>query len=200
MRSRGSGRAPVARVAPVEQPLVVVLTGAPAAGKSVTGAAFARLTGAAVLDQDTLTNPLVDVVAGLLDVRDYADPRLAAATRDARYECLLRVAEDCVRVGVPVVLVAPFTTERQDAAAWERLAGRMAAAGGRARLVWLRITPEELERRLVGRAAARDATKLADVRAWVAGIDLAEPAVPFVEVDAAAAPQLQAERIRAALL
>ncbi|WP_164983804.1 AAA family ATPase [Cellulomonas endophytica] len=183
----------------MEQPLVVVLTGAPASGKSVTGAAYARLTGAALLDQDTLTNPLVDVVAGLLDVHDYADPRLAAATRDARYECLLRVAEDCLRVGVPVVLVAPFTTERRDAAAWGRLAARMAAAGGRARLAWLRVAPDELERRLVGRGAARDAAKLADVRAWVAGLDLAAPAVPFVEVDAAAEPAEQADALRAAL-
>lgn len=177
-------------------PWVVVLTGAPGAGKSVTGEAFARLAGAAVLDQDTMTNPLVDVVAGLLGVEDYADPRLAAAVRDARYDCLLRVAEDCVRVGVTVVLVAPFTSERRDPAAWDHLARRMTAAGGAPVLAWIRIAPEELEQRVVARGTARDAGKLRDVRTWIAGLDLMPPSVPFVELDATASPQEQASHLQ----
>lgn len=177
------------------RPWVVVLTGAPGSGKSVTGGVFARLAGGALLDQDSMTNPLVDVVAGLLGVDDYADPRLAAAVRDARYECLLRTAEDCVRGGTTVVLVAPFTSERRDPSAWARLATRMTAAGGVPVLAWLRIAPSELETRVVGRGTARDAGKLRDVRTWVAGVDLGPPAVPFIEVDAAASPQAQARRL-----
>ena len=45
---------------------VVVLTGAPGSGKSSTARALAAEWHAAVLDQDAMTNPLVDVVSTLL--------------------------------------------------------------------------------------------------------------------------------------
>ncbi len=175
------------------------MTGPPGSGKSTTAAAFARSTGAALLDQDSMTNPLVDVVARTIGADDYADPRLAALVREARYACVLRVAGDCARVGVPSVLVAPFTAERQDPAAWDRLAEQIADAGGRPVLAWLRITPEELGRRLVARGAARDAAKTADVAAYVGSLDLDPPGVPFIEVDAAADVASQAEQIVDAL-
>jgi predicted kinase len=185
------------RVSPA--PWVVVLTGAPGSGKSSTARTLASGWTAAVLDQDAMTNPLVDVVAGLIDAPDYDDPRLAALVRAARYECLLRVAADCVAAGLNVVLVAPFTAERRDPEAWDRLASTVAGFGGRARLVWLCITPEELAVRLRGRAAARDAGKLKDAEAFVAGLDLSAPRTAFLQVDAALSPAEQAATIRAAL-
>lgn len=216
VRCRGSSRAPsgalrTARDVPscrgvgnyarrvTSAPWVVVLTGAPGSGKSSTARALATGWRAAVLDQDAMTNPLVDVVAGLLGAADYDDPRLAAAVRTARYACLLRVAADCVAAGLSVVLVAPFTAERRDPEAWDRLEREVAAFGGRARLVWLRITPQELTARLRGRGAGRDAAKLEDLDAFLAGVDLTPPTTPFVEVDAALPPDVQAARIQAAL-
>ena len=183
-----------------ELPWVVALTGAPGSGKSATARALGRLWGAAVLDQDTMTNPLVDVVAGVVGVRDYADPRLSGLVRDARYACLLGTAADCVAVGVPVVMVAPFTAERLDPTAWTRLAEQVAAAGGRAGLVWLRIAPDELARRLRERGAARDAAKLVNVDSYVRGLDLGAPTTVHLEVDASLPPEKQALAIRAALV
>lgn len=180
-------------------PWVVVLTGAPGAGKSSTARALGRATGAAVLDQDAMTNPLVDVVAELVGARDYDDPRLAGLVRTARYACLLRVAADCVGAGVPVVLVAPFTAERRDPAAWSHLADAVVAFGGKPHLVWLRITSANLAERLQGRAAARDAVKLSALEAYVAGLDLSAPAAPFVEVDASTSPVDQAAQIWSAV-
>lgn len=180
-------------------PWVVVLTGAPGSGKSSTARELARQWGAAVLDQDAMTNPLVDVVAELVGAEHYDDPRLAGLVRAPRYAALLRVAADCVAAGLPVVLVAPFTSERRDLDAWRRLEGEVAAFGGRARLVWLRIEPEELMVRLQGRGAARDADKLRDLRAFVSGLDLGAPVSPALEVDAALTPVEQAARIRSAL-
>lgn len=153
-----------------------------------------------MLDQDTMTNPLVDVVAGLLGIRDYSDPRLAEAVRDARYACLVATAAECVAAGVPVVMVAPFTAERLDPKAWTGLAEQVAAAGGRAELVWLRIAPGELADRLRSRSAPRDAAKLVDVDAYVRGLDLGAPATDHLEVDASLAPEQQSAMIAAALV
>ncbi len=151
--------------------------------------------GAALLDQDSMTNPLVDVVAGVVGTSDYADPRLAALTREARYECLLRVASDCLRSGVPVIMIAPFTAERQDPDAWDRLASQLADTGGRVRLVWIRISPGLLIDRLVARAAPRDQGKIDDLPGYIASLDLDPPRAPHIEVDGALTASEQATRI-----
>ena len=108
----------------------VLLTGWPAAGKSTVGRALARRLGAALVDQDTATAPLVAVVAGLVGTDDLDDQRLAGPTRTARYETVTALAEDNLRIGTPVVLVAPFTRERRDPGARAALNRRLRAAGG----------------------------------------------------------------------
>ena len=45
------------------------------------------------------------------------DPALARLTREARYETLTGLAAANLRTGRPVVLVAPFSTERADPSA-----------------------------------------------------------------------------------
>ncbi|WP_430868044.1 AAA family ATPase [Demequina aurantiaca] len=182
-----------------DSPLAILMTGAPASGKSTTAAELARITGAAVLDQDSMTNPLVDVIAGVTGAADYGDPRVAALTRDARYECLLQVACDCLRSGVSVILIAPFTSERADPAAWERLEARLADAGGGVRMVWIRLHPDVIVERLVSRGAARDAGKISDTASYLATLNLEAPVAPHHEVDGTLAADAQAARIAAAL-
>lgn len=177
----------------------VLMTGAPASGKSTTARALAGALGAAVLDQDSLTNPLVDVVAGMIGAQDYADRRLAALVRQARYECVHRAAADCLAVGRPVVLVAPYTSERRSTAAWHAVRERLTAAGGEAVMVWLRIDGAEVVRRLAERAAPRDRAKLADPAAFTAGLDLAPPVGPHLAVDATLGTDAQVAAIRAGL-
>lgn len=161
----------------------VLLTGWPASGKSTVGRALARRLGAALVDQDTATAPLVAVVAGLVGVHDLDDIRLAGPTRRARYETITAVAEDNLRVGNPVVLVAPFTDERRDLEAWAALDGRLRAAGGSPLLVWLRLEPTTALRRLRARGAARDLAKATHPGSFLAGLDVAEPAGPHLAVD-----------------
>lgn len=177
----------------------VLVTGAQASGKSTTARALARALGAAVLDQDSLTNPLVDVVAGMIGAEDYADRRLAALVRQARYECVHRAAVDCLTVGRPVVLVAPYTSERRSTAAWHAVREKLAAAGGEVTMVWLRIDGAEVVRRLTERAVPRDRTKLADPEAFAAGLDLTPPVGPHLAVDATLDTGSQVAVIRAAL-
>ena len=107
----------------------VLITGWPASGKSTVGRALASRLGAALIDQDTATAPLVAVVSELVGVSDLDDVRLAGPTRAARYETVIALAEDNLRVGTPVVVVAPFTEERRAPVAWA--SARRPAAGGR---------------------------------------------------------------------
>jgi predicted kinase len=159
---------------------VVLLTGGPGAGKSTVGRALATTLGAALVDQDTVTGALVAVIADLVGVHDLDDPRLAGPTRAARYEAVVAVAEDNLRVGTPVTLVAPFTRERADIDAWVALDRRLRNAGGAPLLVWLRLRPETALRRLKARSAARDLAKTGNAT----GLDVAAPSVPHLAVDA----------------
>jgi hypothetical protein len=90
-----------------------------------------------------------------------------------------------------VVLVAPFTAERSDAAAWAATRDRLVAAGGTPLLVWLRLEPAEVLRRLRERAADRDAAKLTDEAAYLSGPAATAgdpPVVPHLALDATLPP------------
>ena len=163
---------------------MVLLSGWPGSGKSTVGRTLASRLGAALVDQDTVTAPLVAVVADLVGTHDLDDVRLAGLTRDARYETVAAVAEENVRAGIPVVLVAPFTRERRDPQAWGALDRRLRAAGGSPLLVWLHLEPTVVVSRLQARGAARDLAKLADPDSFVAGLDQGAPVGPHVVVNA----------------
>ncbi|MFK5584083.1 MULTISPECIES: AAA family ATPase [unclassified Serinicoccus] len=185
----------------MREQLAVAVTGAPGAGKTSTAQELARSLGAALLDLDTLTNPLLDLLVEALGSNGnsggYDDPDVpvAARLRTARYACLVGAAQDCLRTGTPVVLVAPFTAERSDPTAWAALAQQLAAAGGDPHLAWLRIGVDQLGERLRARQAERDRAKLADLGAYLASVDLAPPVVPHLAVDAARAPAEQARSL-----
>ncbi|SNT55288.1 Predicted kinase [Asanoa hainanensis] len=174
----------------------LLVAGPPASGKTVLGAALARRLGATLLDQDALTGPLTSVIADLLGTDELDNARLAEATRSARYETLYAAAIDNLAAGNPVVLVAPFTAERRDPDAWQRVADRLAAAGGGPVLVWLRVTPELVRARMSARAADRDREKLADLAAFLDRVDLGPPAARHLAVNAAAPT---ADQVRAVL-
>jgi predicted kinase len=161
-----------------------VIAGAPASGKSALGAELSRHLGAALLDQDTLTGPLTAVVAALVGAApgDLDDPQVRLVTRGPTYDALLDTAAGCLLAGVPTVLVAPFTTERADPAAWAALRRRLAAPGGVV-LVWTTCPPTELVRRLAHRGATRDRRKLADLDRFLASAALRPPLVAHLVVD-----------------
>ena len=178
------------------QSLAVLVSGAPGSGKSTAGALIARRLGAALLDLDTATSSLTAVVAELHGRRDLDDPELARLTRTARYEAIFALAEANLAIGVSAVLVAPFSLERRDPATWTTLERRLEQVGAMTRLVWLRISADEVGRRVGLRGLERDLSKRRGD--WPAGLDLDPPLVPHIEVDALLEPAAIAERVLSA--
>jgi predicted kinase len=164
-------------------PCAVLISGAPATGKSTLAAALAPRLGAAVLDIDVATGPLTTVVSDLIGVADLSDPRIAQLTRAPRYETLFALAEDNLRAGRSVVLVAPFTAERS-VDGWNAVVDRLKAHAAGLVLVWLRLPADQLVDRLRQRDAARDTDKVKNPDAFLAAIDHDPPAAPHLALDA----------------
>lgn len=164
--------------------VAVLVSGDPATGKTTLGAGLAHRLDAAIIDLDVATGPLTDVIATITGHRDLSDPVLAALTRAPRYATLFDLAEANLRAGRAVVLIAPFSAERSDAAAWNEARTRLEAAGADVTLIWLHLPPAELLARLQARSAARDVAKLDDTAGYLAGLQNGPPVGPHLELDA----------------
>jgi predicted kinase len=172
----------------------VLISGAPGTGKSTLAAALAPRLGAALLDLDVATGPLTAVASELIGAVDLSDPRIAGLTRTPRYETLYALAEDNLRAGVPVVLVAPFSIERT-AEGWSAVVQRLTHPV----LVWLHLPDEELVKRLTRRNAVRDTAKTANPSGFLAAIDRDPPAAPHLALDATRPMAELVERVLAHL-
>lgn len=178
-------------------PSAVLIAGAPATGKSTLGARLAYELGAAILDLDVVTGSLTEAFVRLTGVTDLSDPMLAGLTRDARYRTLLDTAEANLELGLSVVLVAPFSVERRDAARWNAVRSRLESTGAGVTLVWLHLDFAELAARLRTRASPRDTAKIADLPAYLDGLHEQAPISPHLALDAAAPiPELLAATLQ----
>jgi predicted kinase len=170
---------------PSTRPAALLIAGPPASGKSTVGTSLARTLGATLIDLDIATEPLLSVIESLVNVDDIDDPRLATLTRAERYETITRLAEDNLRVGNTVLLVAPFTEERSSLHAWEALVDRLeGAAGGAVTMIWLYLSREELLQRMLTRGAERDEAKLTKESRFIDQLELGPPVGPHIRIHA----------------
>src|SRR6478736_5679549 len=91
--------------------LVTVVCGNAGTGKTTWAKQLAHAQGAALLDLDTLSGPLVRAALAALgrDVNDRDSAEYKQLFREPVHDSLLAVASECEG---PVVIVAPFTRER----------------------------------------------------------------------------------------
>ncbi|MGO1410408.1 AAA family ATPase [Microbacterium sp.] len=152
---------------------VVLVAGPAGSGKSTLGEALAAELGAALLDLDVVTNPVLDQlqVAGLFGDRHWNDESLRPLLRPARYAAL---RDTMAAQTVQAVAVAPWTAELAGGEEWRAL---VESLSGDPVVVWLNAGSELLASRRENRGLDRDA-HIVDGGA--------SPAVAHIAVDAAA--------------
>ena len=158
-----------------------VVCGPPAGGKTHHGRQLAARVGAVLLDNDIVTEPVVQAgmqAAGLSrDDRD--SPRYKEIFRESVYESLFQVAEANLS-HLPVVLVGPFTRESQQQDWPARLAARF---GVPVEVHFVSCPPEVRRERMERRGEARDLAKLAQWDAYLQTTALKPPPFDHVLVD-----------------
>ena len=144
---------------PVSRALLVC--GVPASGKTAFGRTLAAELGWALLDLDTVTNPLYEFVGGDFapDVPTEFMPT-RASVNDIRYQCLFDTAAENLEIGMSVVLVAPFTSERTFASYWATVPQRLRVDDDRVDLAWVDTPAAEVVQRMIRRGADRDTDKI----------------------------------------
>ena len=162
----------------------IVVCGVPGSGKTTFARGLARRLHWALLDLDTLTNPLFQYAGGEFLV-DVPSPGLnvRASINDIRYTCLFDTAQENLALGINVILVAPFTSERVFPEAWARLTEYLAIPGHRVHLAWLDTPPAEVVKRMQLRGAARDIKKLKESHRFVTPDVTAPTRVAHTRVD-----------------
>lgn len=170
----------------------IVVCGVPGSGKTTFARGLARRLRWALLDLDTLTNPLFEYAGGefLVDVPT-AEPTVRATVNDVRYTCLFDTARENLALGINVILVAPFTSERTFPAAWARLTERLAVPDHSVHLAWLDTPPAEVVKRMRLRGAARDIEKLKESHRFLTPDVTAPPGVVHTRVDGLQTPTEQ---------
>lgn len=131
----------------------VAVAGVAGSGKTTLGLEIARATGAALLDLDTLTNPLLDRLPQSLFGRHWLASPHSAAVREGRYAALAATAREVRSTAGSVVLVAPFTAELRGGEEFARL---REAVGGDLLFVRLAGDAAVLRHRRAQRGEDRD--------------------------------------------
>lgn len=169
--------------------LAVVVAGPAGSGKSTLGRAIAAELGAALVDLDSVTTPLLDALPADALGGHWLTSPFAAEIRAGRYAALRATAADVLSTAGRVVVVAPFTAELTGGDEWQAL--RDAFFPTEPVVVHVDGDPSVLAARRADRAAARDAHR-PDTPAVA-------PAIEVLGVDAELSTTQQLARVLPAL-
>jgi predicted kinase len=185
----------------------VIIAGLPGTGKSTVARELAERTGFALVDKDSITRPFVEKLMELLagDPHDRESSLHRQEVKPLEYAAWQAVMFDNLRVRNSTIVVTPLVGERRDPRWLRDFERDVRAAGAEIALVWVDCETRTMRRRLLERAAPRDAWKLAH---WEEHLTRNEPSarpiVPHLRIDTepAAQPDVdeQIDRLAATLL
>ncbi|MET9260359.1 AAA family ATPase [Amycolatopsis sp. NPDC004079] len=158
---------------PAAPPVVLLVGGYAGTGKTTLGAILARRTRWPLLDKDSTTRDVVEAALHALghSPHDRESALYREILRPAEYRALITAVLENVDVGVSVIATAPFTAELADPDWCRCLRSQVETRGARLHAAWIRCDPDTMLRNITDRDAARDAGKLSEWDAYLAGLD-----------------------------
>lgn len=143
---------------------VIVISGEPAAGKTLAAGLLVEHLSGLTIDTDLLCTPLRDAALGLLGLSpaDVDGPLYQQRLRPAVYQGLVDTAVHLAQFSYPVIISGPFHPAGFGEVEWAAFRARLEAAGAALYRIHLVAAPALVRRRMTVRGEARDAGKLAD--------------------------------------
>jgi predicted kinase len=179
------------------QPQVILVGGYAGSGKTEFGRVLARMTGWPILDKDTITRPVVEVVLKTLgrSPHDRESDVYLTTVRPSEYEALTAAAAENVQCQNSVIVTAPFIREFGDLAWIGQTLTMFADMNASPTLVWMYCDAATMHTYIRHRAADRDAHKLANWADYLSTIrDDFRPPEPYRLIEnCTASPPLQSQ-------
>lgn len=142
---------------------ILLVGGHAGVGKTTLSRHIAKHAHAALIDKDSATRALVDVLMGELtgDPGDRYSAEYLYRVRTPEYDCMLAVALDIAENGVHAVVVAPLLQEITNDGWMRAFTRKCDERGFTVKALWVdRPESGEHRRRLTNRGAERDMWKL----------------------------------------
>jgi len=165
------------------KPVLMVVTGLPGSGKTTLCEALSRVLHVPYIDYDTVCQPFLEEIAQAYpDGRSYRD--FCAFWRKPCYAAVMDSVMYNLRLGLSVIVSAPFTREKQDPSYFSHL---KASSGLDFNVVGIDLHPDEhtLRQNLERRGLVRDIEKLRD---WPAFHQQHQGDIPQWDADTQCAP------------
>ncbi|MCF4122192.1 ATP-binding protein [Antribacter sp. KLBMP9083] len=181
-------------------PHAFLVGGYAGSGKSEFGRVLSRLTGAPIIDKDTITRPVVETALEVMGLppHDRDSEVYLERVRPREYEALIDATLENAEVGVGPIVTAPFVREFGDKAWIERVTTQLRTRGVGVTLVWVDCDVETMHTYLRRRGAARDSIKLGDWDGYLSkiNVDFRPKAEHLVINNSASSEPLQAQAMR----
>lgn len=164
----------------MSRPLLLIV-GAPGAGKSSLARQVAARTGVVLLDRDTFFAPLAAVALPQLGLAAAdLDSPMGKALSAGAYESLELLARDNLAVGNAVVLEAPYS-KRVEHGWFSEISRRLGQAP---LIIWRSISLDQVQQRILDRALPRDEQTLLNWDRFTSSVVLGAPGCPHLEIPA----------------
>ena len=149
----------------VDMPFALAVVGAAGSGKTTVALEIARRSGAVYLDKDSLAGPLVEAAMeaqGQSPEERESNSFYRERVMPAEYAALFSVASDNLRLGLSVVMDAPFAAYLDQPEFFDRAARRAGWPQIERSVLHVYVSEAETRRRLRDRGLSRDHAKLSN--------------------------------------
>ena len=157
---------------------LILVVSPPACGKSfITDKLAKALKNCVYLDKDSLQamSKMIFKVAG--QPYERSSQFFEDYVRDVEYEAIMDVAYEALRYNDYVLVNAPFSREVRNPKYMEELRQKLLTKNTKLEVIWVECDIEVSHQRMIARNSERDADKLRDWDAYVAGRDYSRPKI-----------------------
>jgi|SRR5215217_2317810 len=155
------------------RPKAVLIGGYAGSGKDELGQALGSKTGWAYFSKNAITRKMTEAALELAgrSPNDRESNAYLTLIRPAEYETVIDILLQNLRLGVNMIISAPFIREFNNEAWCRRLSANVESIGAELHVIWVRCDSDTMHQYIRHRGAARDSAKMENWEKYVDSLD-----------------------------